>query len=86
MDPDLDALATLSHALARSALALADEATGVRVIAHELHAISAGQREALAIALSYLLRHRSLGTHPARDGEALADAIDATVLALRRTR
>jgi hypothetical protein len=86
MDTDLDDLAALSHALERSALALADDSVEVRLIAHELESIAAGQREALAIALSYLLRHRSLGTHGERNGDALADAIDAMVLTLRRTR
>jgi len=86
MEPDLDDLAALSHALERNALALADNAVEVREIAHELESIAAGQREALAIALSYLLRHRSLGTHRDRDGEALADAIDAIVMTLRRMR
>lgn len=79
---DFDALAELSHALERTALALADGHMEVRLIAHELEAEAAGQREALAIALSYLLRHRSLGSHG--DGDALADAIDAMVLTLRR--
>ncbi|HVM09055.1 MAG TPA: hypothetical protein VM345_11365 [Acidimicrobiales bacterium] len=80
---DLEDLASLSHALERSALALADAKVGVRLIIHELEVLAAGQREALAIALSYLLRHRSLGTHP--DADALADAIDAVVATLRRT-
>ena len=86
METDFDDLAALSHALERSALALADDAAEVRLIAQELEVIAAGQREALAISLSYLLRHRSLGTHDGRDGNALEDAIEATVLALRRTR
>ena len=77
-------LAELSHTLERIALALANDKIDVRVIANEIEANANGQREAVAIALSYLLRHRSLGTHD--DNGTLAAAIDGTVLALRRTR
>ena len=80
---ELETLAELSHGLERAALALADQRTEMRLISHELETLAAGNREVLAIALSYLLRHRSLGTHA--DAAALADAIDATVLTLRRT-
>lgn len=81
---ELEALAELSHALERIALGLADDGCDTRVIAQEIETAAPGQREAMAIALSYLLRHRSLGTHANVD--ALANAIDAMVLALRRTR
>lgn len=81
---DLVVLAELSHSLERLALALAKDGLETRVIANEVEAAANSQREAIAIALSYLLRHRSLGTHD--DDGTLANAIDGTVLALRRTR
>ncbi|HEX7167358.1 MAG TPA: hypothetical protein VF230_10300 [Acidimicrobiales bacterium] len=83
MAPDLPALAELSHRLERIALDLADQRVATRLIAHELETEAESHREALAIALSYLLRHRSRGTHD--DEESVANAIDAVVLTLRRT-
>ena len=81
---DLTALAELSHVLEQTALTLADDHTQPRLIAHEVMSAACGSREAVAMALSYLLRRRTLGSYA--NGEALADAIDATALALRRTR
>ncbi|HEX4978866.1 MAG TPA: hypothetical protein VFV35_02265 [Acidimicrobiales bacterium] len=81
MTLDLDDLAALSHVLERLALALAEERMAVAPAAQELLTAAAGQREALAVALSYLLRRRSLATG---DGATTESAIDAVVRALRR--
>ena len=83
MARDLPALSELSHRLEQVALDLAGQGFDARLIAHELGAVAASEREAIAIALSYLLRHRSLDTVDDRD--VLTNAIDAMVLTLRRT-
>jgi hypothetical protein len=81
---DFEMLAELSHGLERSALALAESGSAIGYIATEIQTLAAGQREVIAIALSYLLRERSL--RDGADDGPLANAIDALVLALRRTR
>lgn len=78
---DIASLADLSHELERVALALASGRVPTPLVVHELRTMADGHREALAIALSYLLRHEALGTHA--DGEALAAATSAVVNALR---
>lgn len=82
LPPDFVALAELSHHLEEVALSLAGDGAGARLVAHELEAQAGGQREAVAITLSYLLRHRNLGTWA--DGAGLDVAIDGAVTALRR--
>jgi hypothetical protein len=79
---DLAALAELSHALERVALGLATDGLDTHMIAVELEVQTGGEREALAITLSYLLRHQTLSDTP--DQRALDTATDAVVLALRR--
>ena len=80
---DLDALAGLSHDLEQLALALVGDGVDGRVVADELVEQAAGEREVAAIALSYLLRRRSLGDAP--PPLTVVDAsIDAMVAAIRR--
>ena len=79
---DMNELALLSHAIEQAALDLAGDGIDPRLIAHELMSLASRQREAVGIALSYLLRHRERGTFD--DDQALASAIDAVVLAIRR--
>ena len=82
MAADLATLADLSHRLEQVALTLASDGQRQPIVTQELEEQATGEREALAISLSYLLRHRSLGTW--EDGPSLDVAIDATVAALRR--
>ena len=77
------ALAELSHGIERVALTLAEEALDTRLIAHELVSVAAGQREALALALSYVFRKDALGTF--EDKAALDAAARAITLALSET-
>jgi len=83
MAADLQTLAELSHGLERIALSLAADGIDRRVVAVEIEERCGGQREALAIALSYLLRRRTLGTET--EPAVLDAAVDAVVAALRRT-
>jgi hypothetical protein len=80
---DLSALADLSHDLERLALSLADGGVDQRVVADELGQQAAGKPEVAAIALSYLLRRRTLGAAPPEPA-VLDVAVDAMVTALRR--
>jgi hypothetical protein len=57
---DLAHLAELSHAIDRVALALSADDPDDRRIEWYLEALSTGEREAVAIALSYALRRREL--------------------------
>jgi hypothetical protein len=79
---DLAALAELSHALERSALGLANDGLDARMVAIEIESQTGTEREALAITLSYLLRHQTLDDTP--DRRTLDVAIDGVVIALRR--
>ena len=73
-----DRLAALSHSLERLALALANDDPDEKRAAAELHAVAAGEREALALALSYLFRRQELGD----DSEAVTRAIVLLTTAL----
>lgn len=83
MAADLQTLAELSHGLEKAALSLAKDGIDRRVVSVEVEERAGGQREALAIALSYLLRRRTLGSEP--NAAVLDAAVDAVVAALRRT-
>ncbi len=58
---DMAALAELSHALERLALALCGDGEDDRSIERHLVEMAGGEREAVAVALSYALRRRELG-------------------------
>ena len=76
-------LAALSHDLEKLALTLTSDGVDGRVVSNELIDLAAGEREAAAIALSYLLRRRSLGEVPP-EPPVLDAAVDAMVTAVRR--
>jgi len=82
-DADFGMLAALSHDLEKLALALSADRVDGRVVSNEIIDLAAGEREAAAIALSYLLRRRSLGEVPP-DPPVLDAAVDAMVTAVRR--
>jgi len=60
---DLESLAQLSHAIEACALTLCTHDPDDRRIQWYLEALSEGEREAVAIALSYALRRRELEGH-----------------------
>ncbi|MEA3077984.1 MAG: hypothetical protein QOF60_2892 [Actinomycetota bacterium] len=65
---DLADLANLSHAVERLALALCVEDDDDRRIEHYIQDFARGEREAVAVALSYALRRRELdGSTPLLD-------------------
>ena len=65
---DLVTLADLSHAVERLTLALCADDPDDRRIARYLLAFAQGEREAVAVALSYVLRRRELdGATPTVD-------------------
>ena len=75
---DLQRLAELSHTLDRVALALCRDDPDDRRIELYLEEVADGEREAVAIALSYALRRRELeGPDPVN--ERAAAALAATV-------
>ena len=80
---DFGELAALSHDLEKLALTLVADGVDGRVVADELVQQAAGEREAAAIALSYLLRRQTLGEVPP-EPPVLEAAVDAMVTAVRR--
>ena len=76
-------LAALSHDLEKLALTRTADGVDGRIVSDELIEHAAGEREAAAIALSYLLRRRSLGEVPP-EPPVLDAAVDAMVTAVRR--
>ena len=81
--PDFGMLAALSHDLEKLALTRTADGVDGRVVSDELVEHAAGEREAAAIALSYLLRRKSLGEVPP-EPPVLDAAVDAMVTAVRR--
>lgn len=76
-------LAALSHDLEKLALTRTADGVDGRIVSDELIEHAGGEREAAAIALSYLLRRRSLGEVPP-EPPVLDAAVDAMVTAVRR--
>jgi hypothetical protein len=74
---DLADLANLSHAVERVAIALCAEDADERRVGRYLQGFARGEREAVAVALSYALRRREL------DGSA--PVIDRAVAVLAST-
>jgi hypothetical protein len=75
---DYERLADLSHTIDRMAVSLCREDTDDRRIERYLVEMSEGEREAVAVALSYALRRRELeGSTPINDRTvaALANAV-----------
>jgi hypothetical protein len=75
---DFEGLAELSHAIDRMAVAMCREDTDDRRIERYLVEMADGEREAMAVALSYALRRRELeGSTPINDRSvaALANAV-----------
>ena len=83
MTSDFSELAALSHDLEKVALTMASDGLDGRFVADELVEQAAGEREAAAIALSYLLRRQTLGDEPPAPPVVEA-AVDAMVTAVRR--
>ena len=69
---DLEQLAELSHKIDRVALSLCKEDDDDRRVEQYLLILAEGQREALAVALSYALRRRELEGSSALNERAVA--------------
>jgi hypothetical protein len=80
---DLVRLADLSHTLDRVALALCRDDPDDRRVELYLEELAEGEREAVAIALSYALRRRELEGHDPINERAAA-ALAATVRRMSR--
>ncbi len=76
-------MAAHSHDLEKLALTLSADGVDGRIVSDELIEHAAGEREVAAIALSYLLRRRSLGETPP-ELPVVDAATDAMVTVLRR--